>query len=244
MHMLLLAILSTIVSLDSQVVQLVVRDAETRQPVPLVEARIQRTDGARAPFIVVGSERGVVSFEVEPGASLDVELTAIGYEEWSFTISGPAPVEPVSVWLVPRPIEIAGVSAGVSRVERLLDLRGFYDRERRGVGTFLEIDDRDRVRVSEASDYLRALPGIRIDRAREPFFTRGTTGFKGMCWPLLVLNGFVVREANQSYLRFDDVVPATDIAAIELFPGGTGAPPQFAGTGSGCGLIMIWTRGQ
>jgi hypothetical protein len=35
---------------------------------------------------------------------------------------------------------------------------------------------------------------------------------------------------------------ANDYAGIEFYPGGATIPPQYNGTDSGCGVLLLWTR--
>lgn len=134
-----------------------------------------------------------------------------------------------------------GVSATVERGELALEQMGFYQRRRLGAGVFLDPEDLQRVQATQPSDFFRRIPSIRITD-REPVFTRGGSGFEGSCWPLLILDGMVVRAAKQTHIGLDDLVPVGAIAAIEAYPSGTGAPSEYSGTGAACGVIMIWTK--
>ena len=36
---------------------------------------------------------------------------------------------------------------------------------------------------------------------------------------------------------------ASDVAAMEVYPGGASVPIRFGGTGASCGAIVLWTHG-
>lgn len=226
-------------------VELMVRDAASGDPIPWVTVRAALHGTNVDPLDRVGGGNGVVILEAEDGSTLVLALSAVAYEPWTLTVLVDGPVAPLTVWMTPEPIEVAGVSATVERSDRALDRTGFDDRRRRGAGSFLGPAELASVQASVPTDFLRRVPSVRLIGG-EPIFNRGGSGFSTTCLPVLVLDGMLVREAGRRprdpSLRFDDLASVGDIVAIESYPTGMGAPPQYAGTGAGCGVLLIWTK--
>lgn len=242
MTVLLLAALLTQADPGTTVLfQYTVRDAATTEAIPFVEARITSDSGGSGTFGAVGDGEGRLTFSVPAGVTVVATLSALGYEPWTFTSIPIGPVESGVVWLSPQPIELEGLSAEVERVSLSLERSGFYERRRRGAGAFLGPEDLANVRAREPRDFFRRIVSVRISDS-EPVFARGGSGFDGSCWPLVVLDGILVREPTHTHLSVNDLVSVNDVAAIEAYPSGTGAPAQYSGTGAACGVIMIWTK--
>jgi hypothetical protein len=125
--------------------------------------------------------------------------------------------------------------------ERSRTLDGFEDRRKMGIGHFItrkQIEERNPLLLS---DMTRTIPGTEV-RARGANgraalrFTRASA--HGDCPPNYYVDGIFLAGYN-----IDDM-PVSDVEAIELYPGTTGLPPQFAKARSTlvCGTIAIWTR--
>jgi len=56
------------------------------------------------------------------------------------------------------------------------------------------------------------------------------------CYPQYFLDG---RESTPYFARN---TPPHDIQGIEIYRGGSEIPGEFGGSGSGCGVIAIWTK--
>lgn len=227
-------------------VELSIRDATSGAPIPYVDVAVAVSEDTSHARPRVADQNGATRFVAPVGATVQLDVTALGYEPWTLTMVVDGPVAPVTVWMSPRPIELEGVSATAERTDRALTRLGFfYARERRGAGTFLGPDLFEALNATTATDVLRRDLSVRMFRG-EPVFNRGGTGFSSTCLPRLVLDGVVVREASRNALdplpRLDDLAPVRDIAAIESYPTGIGAPPEYAGGGLACGVILVWTK--
>lgn len=138
---------------------------------------------------------------------------------------------------------------------RVLELNGFYDRERGGFGRFVHREDIDRHPEHNLVHTLARVPGVVIDvdrRGREIIsFSRGRTvgtlrraqmAQQDICFPLIYLDGSLMRYGPPDDVQLDDVVKPDMIDGIEVYRSAAEIPPQFNGSGAGCGVIVIWTR--
>jgi hypothetical protein len=110
---------------------------------------------------------------------------------------------------------------------------GFHDRRARESGSFLAGEEIGRRSAPYPSELLVSMPGFRM----APFGGRVTVVGRRGCPPKLFVDGMDVGDTRQ----VDLIVTMETIAAVEAYPGST-PPAEFAGFGSGCGAVVIWTR--
>ena len=122
---------------------------------------------------------------------------------------------------------------------RVLERRGFYERQSQGYGatyfTRDEIEDRDPTNLSEL---FAGIPGMRLVPGGldgpELVFTRATDfNNSGVCRPALFMDG--VKSGIRLY---DMILEPAHIEGIELYVG-SAIPGQFNDT---CGAVLVWTR--
>lgn len=147
---------------------------------------------------------------------------------------------PVDFRLEPNPIEIEGITATVERqrIERHLELAGFYDRRGQGFGHFIGPDEIEERNPIDAQDLVRSVPGVRVADDGifgETVYFRGPRG--DYCTPQMYVDGMRVTGGS-----LDDIVDVRDIAAVELFTRATSLPLQYGGTTSTCGALLLWTK--
>ncbi|MDQ6717665.1 MAG: carboxypeptidase-like regulatory domain-containing protein [Gemmatimonadota bacterium] len=140
---------------------------------------------------------------------------------------------------------------------------GFYDRSAVSRGTFLTPE---LLAVHEGTtrtgDLLRGVNGVRISAAPTahgmlPFSTGGymRIGSQAVCLMNLYIDGVRVdlgsafdrglaskSSDHQDVVTLDDVIPAADVGAIEVYPSGVSTPQRYSGVSQGCGTILIWTK--
>ncbi len=178
-----------------------------------------------------------------------LRVQALGYEGTSQPIEYLGEPIVVDIRVSPAPVELEGLEVEVEPISAYLDRSGFYRRSRRGTGHFINLDGTDRPIFSRTAQMFHRVPGVRVDAGDEPYVRRaqGTT-FRGVaCYPVLVLDDFVVRTARavagDPLLAFDFLMPPpADIAAIEVYSGSALAPPQWRSLENDCGVIVVWTR--
>lgn len=146
------------------------------------------------------------------------------------------------VLLSPEPIPLAPVV--VTAFSRKLERTGFYERAKRGIGTFIGRRQIDAMNVQRASDLLRNVPSARLipqptRRNVPPNLTLG----RGDCRFRFLVDG----SRTLSDFEMDFMAPYA-IEGVEIYNGMAEVPAAFkaiAGPESGsplCGVVAIWTR--
>ncbi len=133
----------------------------------------------------------------------------------------------VEIELAPDAIEIPGLVVTQERYVRILDVRGYYSRKRRGLGRFIEPTDYEKNFQVPFTELLR----------RTPLF-RSRSGAGNRCEIGYVVNGVPVSQTftpgRELRTRF--------IRAIEVYSTLATAPPEFqAMLPNTCSLVVIWT---
>lgn len=152
--------------------------------------------------------------------------------------------------VAPVPVALDPMAVTVRREDARLRKAGFYKRERFAMGYFL---DPEKVRDEHpfvTSDLLRQVPGVYLVMQPLGFGyipqTRMLASLRpgrwqGGCTIKVVVDG--VDFPLDMGFTLDDVVAAQDVLAVEVYPHhGIGAPIQYRGLDSGCGIVMIWTK--
>ena len=150
------------------------------------------------------------------------------------------------VKMTPDAVELEGLT--VTSWGRSVRLRnnGFYDRQRRGLGSFITRDQIERLPAYHTTDIFRYMRGFAVvpSKARDIVVaTRGPGGF-GSCLPQVYVDGnrmFVHSEDDQANAL--ETVPPENVEAIEAYQGAATIPAEYNMTGSVCGVLLIWTRG-
>jgi hypothetical protein len=122
-----------------------------------------------------------------------------------------------------------------------LERRGYYDREQRGLGTFLTRQSWEALTPRYPSDILHGVAGLRVVPRR----AGATLGYvvldRSNCAFRYILDGGRVGPDFQV-----DDLPAEWIEALEIYKGPAQVPGEFSYPPSSeranCGVIVIWTR--
>jgi hypothetical protein len=152
-----------------------------------------------------------------------------------------------------------------------LELNGFYDRERQGVGRYLRREDFGNRGNQNLAQVLSRVQGTAIyysgpnqyiyfprsgdpgggqllsSRRPPPTGGQGAAPAKwgppnNACLPRLFLDG--VRVAYDAQSDINSVVNPDQVEAIEVFRGPSEIPAQYNDNNSQCGVILIWTRAE
>jgi hypothetical protein len=204
---------------------------------PVANAQVS-VEGA-AP-VTTTNARGEFVLDSLPGGTQALVVRRVGFAPGR-AIVDIAPGAPARVALrleraVPRltPVVVTAQAEALSKV-------GFEERQKRGMGHFLDPEDIQRMQPQLVTSALRMLPGLRV----VPTGTGGYTvqsargGGAGGCVTYWV-DGAPFRELTPGDV--DNAFPASQIAAIESYQPGN-APPQFTTPGmSGCAAVVIWTQ--
>jgi protocatechuate 3,4-dioxygenase beta subunit len=157
----------------------------------------------------------------------------------------------IEVLMSSRAIELEPIVVTERRRGVLADA-GFYERQARGMGVFVEVDDARRQRVSNVADMLTGERMIRVVRTGAfGYDVRivGTervseSGFRD-CQPAIYMDGMLMRSAGEPRTGeqvLSDIVSSDMVAAVEVFRRSTEIPPRFSGAGAACGVVLVWTR--
>lgn len=209
------------------------------QPVPF--AQVSLVDGDNG---AVADQNGRFRLSRLAAGQLLISVRRIGFDPLYFDVSMPDSVTvEVKINMHANAREIAAVS--VKDVREPLRRIGFYDRMAAGSGHFIPPDVLERMRPLRATDAFMNIPNLVVDRRGNKSRVMGSNY---RCEYAVVIDQVSVGEAG-SRIRTtspDDLVSASDLYAIEVYPRNRGLPAQFVGMshGDGCGTILIWTKGM
>jgi len=216
-----------------------VTDQASGQPVPQVVVSV---DGIGR--VANTDEDGRFSLsEMVPGRH-DVVFTHLGYRQRSVSLEVEARhVVKVHVELAVDAIALDPIEVTVDRLDRNLQSVGFYQREEDGWGDFLDREDLEFWNPVRLTSALTRFPGVTtVADPRMPsrgflaFRRRGTT-----CIPTVYLDGVRI-GGDREPAGIDDIVNPAVVAGVEVYRNTAGMPPQYWGTGSACGVVLIWLR--
>jgi outer membrane receptor for ferrienterochelin and colicin len=170
--------------------------------------------------------------------------------------AGPVALRPgyavdLDVLLSPGAYDLDPIDVTAEAMDGYLRAVGFYERQRSSRGYHLTRANIEQ-RLGAASDgahLISQLPGVSI--------TDGTPGSFGAALrisracggpPLIFVDGFRILTGllgegggQPSYNFLTYVVQPEDVHAIEVYRSPSQIPPQFGGSESMCGVIVIWT---
>jgi Carboxypeptidase regulatory-like domain/TonB-dependent Receptor Plug Domain len=263
----LLALLAT--PLSAQVVRGKVLDAATGEPVPQAEVTAASAEGrgaGRARSAVDGS----FTLELRAAGTFTLRAERAGYQP---STSGALPVGVRETLEVELRISATALAMEPLRVtarmepprRRALELNGFYDRERRGLGKFVRREDLERGRNLNMAQALSRVEGARVlnlgahqyiffprngsprfgspaaAASRGPLNTRPPAGPPTVrCLPHLYVDGS--RMTYDAQADINAAVSPDQVEAIEVYRGPSEIPAQYAGNDAMCGVILIWTK--
>lgn len=105
-------------------------------------------------------------------------------------------------------------------------------------GYYLTQEEMARRPMAEPTGFLTMLPGILLEQAPGPSGRRFVRMRNG-CTPAIYVDRALVQQEVGGTL--DDLLVADQIAGIEVYPRGSGAPLEYQRP-NGCGVVMFWTR--
>jgi len=154
----------------------------------------------------------------------------------------------LEIFLRPAPIELEGIDVsaeGIPPVERLGRLRlqasGFLERKAAGFGDFFTPEMIEERQPINFTDIVERLPRVAVDGGILVF-----TRFGMPCEPNIWINGVLAlgdRVGGSDELRaIDDRVLVGEVLGVEVYRSRVSTPMQYAGPGSDCGTVLIWTK--
>ena len=218
-----------------------VLDAATRQPV--VAAVVRLLDNERVVAEVVSDSSGRFVLTARTNGRYKVFGSRVGYADATSAAVDLPVGETIFAELLmsSEAVKVAPLILTVTR-DRYLESKGFYERMQSNTGDYMTGEQIRRRNAYNLPDLLRGMRGVKIQRVntRNEVYITGTN-----CLPQIVLDGVTVRWGGRQLVTLqslDDLVPTQHIDAIEVYRAGSGAPPEYQGPNSACGIILLWTR--
>lgn len=197
------------------------------------------------------------------GDTLQLVVRRIGYLPAEVLLALEPDVRGVelAVTMVPAAVQLGTIVIEGRQLNNRLWQNGYYDREKRGIGTRFGPDYLERFGGTMAG-LLGQTPSVSL--ARDPQGRLVALGRQGgrECPLNVFLDGILLRWANE--VGLDAIVNMKDVLAIEVYPRETDAPFAFsaaswsgttasgglpsaqsgasAGTTAMCGSLLIWTK--
>lgn len=221
----------------AQIVQGLLQDAETGEPVSNGTIALRSGLGT----VVMRTEAdsvGAYSLTAPRPGMYSLLATALGYQSTStlqFEV-GAEGVTTVDVRLEPEPIELdsLNVEAERQRIIPHLEKQGFYERMDEGFGQFITPEEIEERNPRYYDDLFREVSGLSASadgRLRWPPRCRDTA-------PSIWVNGILMDWATP----LGHAVSISDIEAVEVFIGAARVPLQYGGLDGQC-VMLIWTKG-
>lgn len=226
-----------------------VLDEQTGRPVVGAEVSLEGT----ADRVISGGE-GAFSFDrVAPGPNV-VRVRHLAYGEQSRGVALQAgSAYEVTIQLATEAIELEGIDVSVRSQTWAKRMDDVWARMNRGMGGHFMLPEELEMRSGQPlNSVLTSVPTLQIrsvvdqNGQADPFNQR--IFLRGSCKAALWIDGVEVFNPGeddgegdppplQDFLR----VSALDVALIEVFPGASSLPPEFARPGTKC-AVSIWTK--
>jgi len=143
-------------------------------------------------------------------------------------------------------VTLGAVRVVVGRHTAALARRGFYDRQRRGHGSYMDGDRIDELRPIRTVDLIRRMRGFQVVYDRRGYIdlqvSRGAASLQGSCRPLIFLDGMLIPAKTSPNEDALSAIHPESLAGIEAYAGAGTIPAEYNFTGSACGVVLLWTR--
>lgn len=212
-------------------------DDATGQPIANASVRIANTA-----LTAVSQPDGRFEFAQLPTGDYRVRIEHISYATSTHALPVRSADLDATIRMAPDAIPLAAIR--VTAFSRRLERAGFYDRQKRGIGTFIGRRQIDEMNVQYASDLLRAVPGVRLlsQSARRSAARNQTVG-RGSCRYRFIIDGTRVLADYEM-----DNLDAHAIEGVEVYAGSAEVPAEFRPqmtadpAAATCGVIAVWMR--
>lgn len=214
-----------------------VLDDETDRPVQGATVRITDLDLPAYPT----DRNGRFAFPEVPRGLYELEIRHLAYGTGTHLVNVPAgETVTLEIRLAASPIAVDSLVVTVSARATRLGRAGFFERERRGWGSFFSGGD---VEITPVRHLLLSVPQVEVHQGRSAFDRRIVFRSGGRrCVPAIFVDGFEQKWAEG---RVEEALVGLRVGALEVYRGHQ-TPSEFMTLSRfetrPCGAIVIWTR--
>ncbi|MGQ0814748.1 MAG: carboxypeptidase regulatory-like domain-containing protein [Gemmatimonadota bacterium] len=232
-------------SLAAQVIDGQLLDEQARKPIVAGLIVVIGSDKSAVPVAVLTDSAGRFRVSLPAAASFRIEASRIGYtastvEAFSIGHGETVRLE-LSLAVNALPIKPLTVTARSTTRNRILQARGFYDRQKTGRGSFLT---REQIAARQAyfvSDLFRTVRGFRVVPNGRGTGSIVASARDTRCLPDVYINGV---KTSRVLTPSDDplnVLRPEHLEGIEAFAGAASIPQEYNPRGTACSVILLWT---
>lgn len=190
------------------------------------------------------NERGAFRLVDVPSGTNALRVRRVGYLPLNMQLTLVASDTLTARLTLARIVTLDSIDISASRS----GIAEFEERRAQNVGHFITRADFEKYPSRRVADFLGKVPGLRVasNRARGESYAlsgRGAISLSsGPCYAQVYLDDFpVYRGAPHAPFNLNTLA-AVDVEGIEYYRGGAAVPAKYNGTGSACGVLVIWTR--
>jgi len=204
---------------------------------PVANARIDVSGTGAA---TLSRDDGTFGFTDLPSGTQALVVRQLGFEpvEMAVELSGKAPRQ-VTVTMSKPARVLDPVAVVAEKSKDGLDQVGYAQRKKHGFGYFMGPDEIQQRQATRMTDLFRAVPSLRVVPSGNDYVVESNRDATGGC-----VNYVVDGSPYQSLFAgdVDRLMPATDVAAIEVYTGSS-TPAEFQTPGSSsCTTIVMWSK--
>jgi hypothetical protein len=204
---------------------------------PVANARIDVSGTGAA---TLSRDDGTFGFADLPSGTQALVVRQLGFEpvEMAVELSGKAPRQ-VTVTMSKPARVLDPVAVVAEKSKDGLDQVGYAQRKKNGFGYFMGPDEIQQRQATRMTDLFRAVPSLRVVPSGSDYVVESNRDATGGC-----VNYVVDGSPYQSLFAgdVDRLMPATDVAAIEVYTGSS-TPAEFQTPGSSsCTTIVMWSK--
>lgn len=248
----LLAVILLLLSrpqLEAQAIEGHLLDRESGDPIVAATLTLLDAQGEQQGGTLTDS-LGAFSLSAPGAGSYRLRITRLGYAEVMTetfelrrgqTLSLDLGLSAAAVLL-----EALTVTVRAEPRKRWLERRGFYERQQRGLGSFLLREHIEARRPRDLVEVFRGVRGFRVvaNARGHGYVLTGARGggAGGACLPDVYLDGVPLTRLAGDRLDVIYSVLPEHVEAIEAYSGPASIPPQYNLNRSACSVVLIWTR--
>jgi len=188
----------------------------------------------------VTNDSGAFKLAGLPSGTQELDVRKVSYAPMSMPVdlTARAP-RTVTILMRPAPPTLAKVNVEASKVEKGLNLVGFTDRKKMGLGHFMTEDQIAEKDPQIMTDIFTTMPGIQVNYSSgQPVLTSSRTAGGG-CVKYYVDD---VPYSEQTPGDINDYMRPEEVSAVEVY-NSVDVPAQYTQAGnSSCAVIVIWTK--